>query len=65
MPLAEKFVHDTMYHEFVFCLTGSYLTRRATFGRLELIPGEGRFVYLPLSRVVTFSLVFTPLCLSK
>ena len=30
--------------KFVFCLTGPYLTGRATIGRLELPPGEGRFV---------------------
>ena len=31
-----------------FCLTGPYLTGRATIGRLELPPGEGRFVGPPL-----------------
>ena len=31
-----------------FCLTGPYLTGRATIGRLELPPGEGRFVDPPL-----------------
>ena len=30
-----------------FCLTGPYLTGRATIGRLELPPGEGRFVCEP------------------
>ena len=30
--------------KFVFCLTGPYLTGRATIGRLELPSGEGRFV---------------------
>ena len=34
--------------KFVFCLTGPYLTGRATIGRLELPPGEGRFVEPPL-----------------
>ena len=33
--------------KFVFCLTGPYLTGRATIGRLELPPGEGRFVCEP------------------
>ena len=31
-----------------FCLTGPYLTGRATIGRLELPHGEGRFVDPPL-----------------
>ena len=31
-----------------FCLTGPYLAGRATIGRLELPPGEGRFVDPPL-----------------
>ena len=31
----------------VFCLTGPYLTRRATIGRLELPLGRGRFVWNP------------------
>jgi hypothetical protein len=31
----------------VFCLTGPYLTRRVTFGRLELPLGRGRFVCDP------------------
>ena len=30
--------------KFFFCLTGPYLTRRATIGRLELPLGRGRFV---------------------
>ena len=33
--------------KFVFCLTGPYLTGQATIGRLELPPGEGRFVDPP------------------
>ena len=33
--------------KFVFCLTGPYLTGRATIGRLELPLGRGRFVWHP------------------
>ena len=36
-----------------FCLTGPYLTGRATIGRLELPPGEGRFSEGLLVRPVT------------
>ena len=38
----------TRLRKVFFCLTGPYLTGRATIGRLELPPGEGRFVGPPL-----------------
>ena len=42
--------------KFVFCLTGPYLTRRATIGRLELPLGRGRFVYDPPVRATPTSI---------
>ena len=51
-PRRRFHLHDrretSLLGKFVFCLTGPYLTGRATIGRLELPPGEGRFVEPPL-----------------
>ena len=35
------------FRKVIFCLTGPYLTRRATIGRLEPPLGRGRFVWHP------------------
>ena len=43
----------TRLRKVFFCLTGPYLTGRATIGRLELPPGEGRFVGPPLRATPT------------
>ena len=45
MEKADRIHNEAARHRKVFfCLTGPYLTGRATIGRLELPPGEGRFV---------------------
>ena len=41
---------SAMIEKFFFCLTGPYLTRRATIGRLEPPLGRGRFVCDPPTR---------------
>ena len=53
--VAAAFLHQILHtqqatgfpRKVVFCLTGPYLTRRATIGRLEPPLGRGRFVWHP------------------
>ena len=45
--------------KFFFCLTGPYLTRRATIGWLELPLGRGRFVGPPLRATPTSITAYT------
>jgi len=54
------------FRKVAFCLTGPYLTRRATIGRLAnspqgLPPGEGRFAWNPQhKRSISFGLPCRP-----
>ena len=41
------------FRKVIFCLTGPYLTRRATIGRLEPPLGRGRFVWHPPTSLPT------------
>ena len=62
-------VHRAIIHgyagqleEFFFCLTGPYLNwAGVTIGRLDLSPGEGRFVWNPPRRTIyTYPVRATP-----
>ena len=60
-PLGKFVPTGRPLEKFFLCLTGPYLTRRATIGRLELPLGRGRFVDPPLREAPTsITAVSTP-----